>query len=432
MLTRKDFLLRLGAGLPAAAIGLGGLPASVEETAEPPTHGAISVLDFGAAGDGVQDDTAAIQKALDSERNVFFPDGRYRVSRTLTVNAGGQTLFAHGRNHTFTVGRSGAIIPDKDLKGPVFHITASAVIFLGLIITGPGKESEVTALHFEKPYNADDVDGKVIGCTLQSFGTGVSIVGRGMSLESNSFAMVREVLRIDWPTEHLEGEGLQMLPYGMRAFFIFNNRVHTCSTFVVNEGEKAEHLWGLNLTGNLMDIGDALFRGSASYSSISGNVVCHTRRTPLYFNRLCHSTAITGNVISGGDASDGKQPAHGIWFDGDCRDVTVSGNAFAHIRDGALLFNAGRQEHVVINGNTFDHIGFDGAPDRGIIRIAKPADSFAITGNSFNSKADGAESIVHAKEQRLSGFQVVGNVFGPEKQLVTEYVDGGRNSFQGV
>ncbi|MBI2899152.1 MAG: hypothetical protein HYY17_03145 [Planctomycetes bacterium] len=39
--------------------------------------------DFGAAGDGVTDDTPAIQAAFDSDRHVYFPAGRYRIRREL-------------------------------------------------------------------------------------------------------------------------------------------------------------------------------------------------------------------------------------------------------------------------------------------------------------------------------------------------------------
>jgi len=42
-----------------------------------------SVKDFAVVGDGVADDTANIQKALDSGKKViFFPEGRYKISNT--------------------------------------------------------------------------------------------------------------------------------------------------------------------------------------------------------------------------------------------------------------------------------------------------------------------------------------------------------------
>ncbi|RFU69814.1 hypothetical protein D0469_08895 [Peribacillus saganii] len=59
-----------------------GLSASVHAT-----NGIINVKDYGAAGDGVTDDTSFIKKALYYGRNkkVFFPEGTYLVSDTLTV-----------------------------------------------------------------------------------------------------------------------------------------------------------------------------------------------------------------------------------------------------------------------------------------------------------------------------------------------------------
>jgi hypothetical protein len=45
----------------------------------------VSVKDFGAVGDGVADDTAAIQAALDSNGDVYFPEGTYIVDGLTTT-----------------------------------------------------------------------------------------------------------------------------------------------------------------------------------------------------------------------------------------------------------------------------------------------------------------------------------------------------------
>ena len=75
----------------------------------------ISVFDFGATGDGVTDDTAAIQAALtyaiNVDKEVFMPGGTYKTSATLTVTLG-VCLIGEGRGNTliYYSGASSAIL----------------------------------------------------------------------------------------------------------------------------------------------------------------------------------------------------------------------------------------------------------------------------------------------------------------------------------
>lgn len=55
----------------------------------------VSVKDFGAKGDGVADDTAAIRAALAAHRAVFLPEGVYRIGGTIALGHG-QSLYGVG------------------------------------------------------------------------------------------------------------------------------------------------------------------------------------------------------------------------------------------------------------------------------------------------------------------------------------------------
>lgn len=64
----------------ATGVGSGTGTAEYSRTVQAKLRETVSVKDFGAVGDGVTDDTAAIQAALDSgNQTIYFPDGVYMV-----------------------------------------------------------------------------------------------------------------------------------------------------------------------------------------------------------------------------------------------------------------------------------------------------------------------------------------------------------------
>jgi hypothetical protein len=73
---------------------------AVVRTAQAKMRDIVSVKDFGAVGDGVADDTAAIQAALDTNKSVYFPQGVYLVdSLTIPTAARGSTYYGDGYYH---------------------------------------------------------------------------------------------------------------------------------------------------------------------------------------------------------------------------------------------------------------------------------------------------------------------------------------------
>ena len=62
-------------------------PGGVEQTAQARLEQYVSVVDYGAKGDGNTDDSSAIENAINGnpQKKVFFPKGTYRVTRTLSI-----------------------------------------------------------------------------------------------------------------------------------------------------------------------------------------------------------------------------------------------------------------------------------------------------------------------------------------------------------
>ena len=69
---------------------------AVATTVQAKLRESVSVLDFGATGDGTTDDTTAIQAALNASRYVVVPIGTYRLESTITVPANTRLEFQGG------------------------------------------------------------------------------------------------------------------------------------------------------------------------------------------------------------------------------------------------------------------------------------------------------------------------------------------------
>jgi hypothetical protein len=82
----------------ATGVGTGTGTAELSQTVETKLSQIVSVNDFGAVGDGVTDDTAAIQAAIDSGvDNIYLPEGTYKVTTLNFTNKRGMTFYGSGK-----------------------------------------------------------------------------------------------------------------------------------------------------------------------------------------------------------------------------------------------------------------------------------------------------------------------------------------------
>ena len=88
----------------------------------------VSVRDFGAVGNGVANDTAAVQAAINTGKRVYVPTGTYRLSTALVFNTPGQMMSGDGRtgtiflvdniNYSFNLGATGVFVFSTGEPGP--------------------------------------------------------------------------------------------------------------------------------------------------------------------------------------------------------------------------------------------------------------------------------------------------------------------------
>lgn len=115
----------------------------------------VSVKDFGAVGDGVADDTAAINAAIAATSNgatLVFPSGNYRYTTVLTIPSN-ITIQGSGRNFgcTFSPDGCAAFKFDGSLYGGgwVFRVRIQDILIDGTNMTGP------EGISIKQAYNID-------------------------------------------------------------------------------------------------------------------------------------------------------------------------------------------------------------------------------------------------------------------------------------
>jgi hypothetical protein len=108
--------------------GIGAVPRTVQEK----LRETVSIKDFGAVGDGVTNDTAAIQAAINTGKRVFFPAGTYLCNITAT-----NKIVIEGEGSTLTLIKpfnvaTAAITYTS--AGPywTYHSTVTGIGFIGI------------------------------------------------------------------------------------------------------------------------------------------------------------------------------------------------------------------------------------------------------------------------------------------------------------
>ena len=101
----------------------------------------INVKDYGAVGNGLVDDSAAIQAALNTGQHVYIPIGYYLINSPLTFKQPGQMVSGDGRNRS------------KLIVNNTFNMSAQGVLIFATGEEGPQLEN--FGMYFDQPDTSD-------------------------------------------------------------------------------------------------------------------------------------------------------------------------------------------------------------------------------------------------------------------------------------
>lgn len=427
-------MIRSAAG--AGVAGVGGLALSGTahaETAPPSLVEAdgtpvLTPQQFGAVGDGVADDTAAIQAAIDAagpQRNkiVVFPPGLYKVTSTIVVPDHEYSLPSSNLNRFVMRGygmfgeEASKIRFHHDGIGLLWEASLGGIY--GMAFDAPVKTANNVGIRVARTANTDDTDITIVETSFLRFNRAVESVGRGFLFTKNKVAVCTTGIDISWPTEGTEGESgsVHLPPYGLRKWLITDNHFHSNFDAIVFNGAPDANFRGAIISNNLLDIGRRLFKGSLTNSTITGNVIENgTGNAIIEINAGGHNLTITGNVIGGFDTTPGAwdPPIYAISFAAgvSAKNVTISANSFNWLRGSAIGF-AGSADKISITDNSFDRYNLANTAVHGAVRVQGDATRFAILGNAISANRNPAGLPIRI-DGTMSESNVVGNVFEQE------------------
>jgi hypothetical protein len=235
----------------------------------------VSVMDFGAVGDGVTNDTAAIQAAIDTTKDIFVPDGNYLVTSTLDLDNPRQTIFGNGLKSkiTFTFASSQPAIEITNSIGlqRIENMFLYATANCSKLISLQAPRVQINGCYLQN----DTAGGHVVYVEDENVGSNIFVFG--FSLQ-NSFV---------YGSLQSGDYGLRLGLYSQDAT-IFNNYFENCGTLLLIDSETVN----INIEQNV-------FQRSVDYaidlSATTGfaPIMAAVRINQNYFedNTICVRTA---------------------------------------------------------------------------------------------------------------------------------------------
>lgn len=330
----------------------------------------LNVLNFGAAGDGVTDDTSAIQSALSAVpatgAKVLLPAGTYMVNTALWI-----------KSYTHLCGDGVDVSIIKRIGDTLSVVVNPDYNYNKVLTTGPSVGTEYTNASPGASITITDltVDGNSQNQSLTSIANGAFGIGVGHTIGSEDGGCIDgyAVQRVKVQNTMQDGISIENC---------VNVLIDSCVTKTTGQTSAVTSKNGISLGGGPVE----LARGWC-------------RRAIVTNNRVSYSGNPTGTL-----ASDGI--VNGCWDD-----VVISGNDISHVEYGIectyTTSGAYTNRNWVIANNTIHDLNDAGANGVGITiarGTSNPVENVSVVGNSLYSINTNGMYF-----QRAIGLSVSGN-----------------------
>ena len=366
----------------------------------PANRSLINVSDAGAKGDGITDDTAAIQAAINGGTTIFFPRGTYLVKINRITLPDGVTLC--GENGLSVIKTNDA--PDVSLA------LLKAVGKKNITIESMGfatPQSIQTALLFASCANVTIRNCQAVNCQLIYIGSSaVALLHANIDSANAFFDIYSKVEKPEHYSSNIFIDGNTCVGDGVKGrggrglsgiFISYANNVKICN----NDLTKYVHgitWWGGNAnTGGPAPNGEIYNARKCNGLTITGNTI-HDVEMGGIWGSMGERVSVTGNSVAGcGDV--------GIDFEG-CIDATATGNTVQACTT-ACLCTCFNNRGIVFSGNSCAQ-RVNGSYIAYIQNLLKSEGNLSVSfiGNSFTSNT----GLSHVVSQGVRTFIFEGNL----------------------
>lgn len=362
---------------------------------------------WGAYGNNSNDDTSAVQAALDSGKHVRLR-GTYRITATLEILTYKQRIFSEYPS-AGTLNKT-QLIMDADAEDEILLYARRPCTLDGLILRGKGRADSLGNLRYNHVLvwgeddldsgNNGDVDIYINHCSLGDAHTIIKVVGRGCYVRDCLITGFVNAIELDWPDDFVVPDDPNPDHYatsGPRAYTIWNNRFHAgAGGYILKaDGMNAENVNGISFTSNFIDTWARLYKGHLNRGILANNVLINSNASTDAAFRIDGGAGgiISNNVVYGMyNNGSGVEPSEykvrgGVYFS-NCTNLQITGNSFTRV-SGDVFLMAGTNKNIVIRGNTMHDVCLDNAssPTRYPVKIAGVVDGLIITENVMATPA---------------------------------------------